>query len=95
MDHGNCPDCERLRAQLREARAERDTALLSVAVEREKANAVLLSQLAAVPAPPPQKPLRYWVIDTLSDGFKRALPWPHKGVRAAARLFHRSRKEDP
>ena len=90
-----CPQCETLRADLREARDQRDAALLAVAVEREKANAVLLSQLAAVPAPPAEKPLRYWVVDAISDGFKKALPWPHKGLRAAARLLHRSRKADP
>ena len=90
-----CPDCERLRAELRAARAERDAALLAIAVEREKANSILLGQTRAVPEPPKAKPLRYWAVDALSDGLKRALPWPHAGVRAAARLLRRSRKADP
>lgn len=91
----SCPDCEHLRAELRAARQERDAALLAIAVEREKANAVLLGQTRAVPAPPPEKPLRYWAVDALSNGLKKALPWPHAGVRAAARLLRRSRKADP
>ena len=89
-----CPQCERFRAELRAAREDRDAALLAVAVEREKANAVLLGQTQAVPAPPPEKPLRYWAVDALSDGLKKALPWPHAGVRAAARLLRRARKAD-
>ena len=92
MTQTPCLRCEQLRAELRAARKERDAALLAVAIEREKANATLLSQ--AVPEPPPPKPLRYWAIDALSDGLKKALPWPHAGVRAAARLLRRTRKAD-
>ena len=94
MTQTPCPQCEQLRAGLRAAREERDAALLAVAVEREKANAILLSQMKAVPEPPRPKPLRYWAIDALSDGLKKALPWPHAGVRAAARLLRRTRKAD-
>ena len=89
-----CPHCEQLRAELRAVLEQRDAALLAVSVEREKANAILLSQIRAVPEPPPEKPLRYWAVDAISNGLKRALPWPHAGVRAAARLLRRSRKAD-
>ena len=68
-----CSSCARMRE-------ERDAALDALAVEREKANAILLSQ--KLPESPPPKPLRYWAIDALNDGIKRALPLPHKGVRA-------------
>jgi hypothetical protein len=88
-----CPECERLRARVRELQDERDAALLSVSREREKANAILTSQVAL--APPPPKPIRYWAVDLLNDGVKRVLPWPHAGVRAAAALLRRLRKEAP
>jgi hypothetical protein len=52
----SCPECERLRARVRELQEERDAALLSVSREREKANAILTSQVAL--APPPPKPSR-------------------------------------
>ncbi len=68
-----CPDCEKMRR-------ERDEALNAVAVEREKANAILLSQ--KLPEPPPPKPIRYWAVDALNDGLKKALPLPQKALRA-------------
>jgi len=79
-----CPQCEPLVRKLRE---ERDAALLAVAVEREKANAILLSQ--KVPTPPPPKPIRYWAVDAINDGFKRALPLPHRGVRALLKALRK------
>jgi hypothetical protein len=89
----SCPECERLRARVRELEEERDAALLSISREREKANAILTSQVA--PAPPPPKPIRYWAVDLVNDGIKKALPWPHSGVRAAAAFLRRLRKEAP
>ena len=80
----DCPNCKAMRD-------ERDEALRLVAIEREKANAILLSQSAAVPAPPPPKPLRYWIVDVLNDGMKKALPWPQAGVRAAVRFLRRDK----
>jgi hypothetical protein len=61
-------------------REERDAALNALAVEREKANAILLSQ--RLPEPPPPKPIRYWAIDVINDALKRTLPLPQKGLRA-------------
>jgi hypothetical protein len=89
----SCPECERLRVRIHELQQERDAALASVSREREKANAVLASQVAA--APPPPKPIRYWAVDLLNDGIKKVLPWPHAGVRAAAGVLRRFRKEAP
>ena len=88
----SCPECERLRAQLRELRQERDAALLSVAKERERANAILVSQMSPPPQPP--KPIRYWAVDLLNSGIKKALPLPHAGVRAAAQFLRLLRKEE-
>ena len=68
-----CPNCAKMRE-------ERDAALNALAVEREKVNAILLSQ--KLPEPPPPKPIRYWAVDVINDGLKRVMPWPHKGVRA-------------
>lgn len=65
---------------MRKLREERDAALNAVAIEREKANAILISQKP--PPIPPPKPIRYWAVDTLNDAFKRLLPLPQKGVRA-------------
>src|SRR6267143_5634684 len=79
-----CAECDRLRAQLRRVLEERDSALLSLARERERANAILLSQVALgplPPGPPPPKPMRYWAVDLLNSGIKKALPLPHAGVR--------------
>ena len=91
----SCPQCERLRAQLRELRQERDAALLSLAEERARANAILISQIAfPAPAEPP-KPARYWVVDVLNSGMKRALPLPHAGARAAIEPLRRFRKDQP
>ena len=89
----SCPECEQLRAQVRELREERDAALLSVARERERANAILMSQVA--PALPEPKPIRYWAVDMLNSGIKKVLPLPHAGVRAAAQLLRRFGKEEP
>jgi len=86
----SCPECERLRAQLRMLQEERDAALTSVAKERERANAILVSQVA--PAPPAPRPIRYWAVDLLNSGIKKALPLPHAGVRAAAQYLRRLRK---
>jgi len=76
----SCPECRKLRE-------ERDAALLQVAIEREKANAILLSQ--KLPEPPPPKPIRYWAVDALNDGFKKVLPLPHKGVRALIKALRK------
>lgn len=89
----SCPECERLRVRIRELQEERDAALLSLSKEREKANVILTSQVAV--APPPPKPIRYWAVDLVNDGIKKVLPWPHSGVRAAAALLRRFRKEAP
>jgi hypothetical protein len=78
---------------LRAAQDERDTALLSLARERERANAVLLSHVAPAFPPAPPKPIRYWAVDLLNTGLKKALPLPHAGARAAFELFRRLRKE--
>ena len=67
-----CPNCAKLRE-------ERDAALDAVAVEREKANAILLSQ--KLPPPPPEKPVRYWAVDVINDGLKK-LPLPRESLRA-------------
>lgn len=91
----SCAECERLRAQLREIREERDAALLSLASERERANAILVSQIA-VPVPPPTpQPVRYWAVDLLNSGIKKALPLPHAGARAAIQFLRRFRREGP
>jgi len=93
----SCAECERLRAQLRQVREERDAVLLSLARERERANAILLSQVALAPsppAPPPPKPIRYWAVDLLNSGVKKALPLPHAGVRVAVQFLRRLRKEE-
>ena len=90
-----CAECEVLRAQVRELREQRDAALLGVARERERANAILLSQMAPLAASRQPKPIRYWAVDLLNSGIKKALPLPHAGVRAAARFLRRWRKEDP
>ena len=88
----SCSNCEQLRAEIRKAREERDAALLSVARERERANAILLSQVIAPPAP---KPMRYWAVDLINSGIKKALPLPHAGARAAVRfLRHLGKEED-
>ncbi len=79
-----------MRAQLREAREERDAALLAVAKEREVANAILASQVAPKLGP---KPIRYRAVDALSDGLKKALPLPHAGVRAAVQWLLRGGKD--
>jgi len=89
----SCPECEQLRADIRKLREERDAAFLSLARECERTNAVLMSQVA--PASPPPKPIRYWAVDLLNSGVKKALPLPHAGVRAAAQLLRRFRKEEP
>lgn len=91
----SCPDCERLRAQLQVLRDERDAALLSLAEERERSNAILVSQVAAPAPPAPQKPVRYWAVDLLNSGIKKALPLPHAGARAAVQFLRRLRKEQP
>ncbi len=88
----SCPNCEELRAQARKARKERDAALLSLARERERANAILVSQVA--PAPVGPKPMRYWAVDLLNSGIKKTLPLPHAGARAAVRFLRRLRKEE-
>jgi hypothetical protein len=89
----DCPNCELLRHQLRELREERDAALLLVAKERERVNAIMMSQVA--PVTPLPKPIRYWAVDLLNSGIKKALPLPHAGMRAAARFLQRLRKEEP
>ncbi len=97
-DTTTCPECDRLRAQLRELQEERDAVLLSLARERERANAILMSQVAPAtprPVPPPPKPIRYWAVDLLNSGVKKALPLPHAGVRVAMELLRRLRKEEP
>jgi len=90
----SCPECERLRAAIRELREARDAALLSLARERERANAILLSQVIPPPPPPPPKPIRYWAVDLLNTGIKKALPLPHAGARAAMQFLRRLRKEE-
>jgi len=87
----SCQECERLRAQVRALRDERDAALLSLAKERERVNTVLMSQIA--PASPSPKPIRYWAIDLLNTVIKRALPLPHAGIRAAAQFLRKRGKE--
>ena len=89
----DCPECELLRSQLRELREQRDAALLLVARERERSRAIVISQAAR--APPQPKPARYWAVDLINSGIKKALPLPHAGVRAAALFLRRLRKEDP
>jgi hypothetical protein len=91
----SCPECEQLRLQVRQAREERDLALLSLAKERERANAILLSQVAIPEPPPVPKPVRYWAVDLLNSGLKRALPLPHAGARAAMELVRKLRKGQP
>ncbi len=88
----SCPKCEELRAEARKARAERDAALLSLARERERANAILASQVSAAPSGP--RPMRYWAVDLLNSGIKKALPLPHAGARAAVEFLRRLRKEE-
>jgi hypothetical protein len=91
----SCPECERVRAQLRQLREERDAALLSLAEERERANAILVSQIAVPVLPAAPKPVRYWAVDLLNSGIKKALPLPHAGARAAVQFLRRLRKEQP
>ena len=83
MADAKCSECEA-------ARRERDEALLALAREREKLNALLLAQ-----PQPRAKPMRYWAVDVLNDGVKKALPLPHAGVRAVARLLRGLRKDQP
>ena len=89
----SCPECERLRAQLRELREERDRALLWLARERERANAILTAHVAPASAPSPPKPMRYRAADLLNTGFKKALPLPHAGLRAAVEFLQKLRRE--
>src|SRR5262249_19670777 len=87
-DSAECAHCEHFRAAL----AERDAALLALARERERANVIVLGQIAPARGP---KPIRYWAVDAINDGLKKALPLPHAGVRAAARWLRKWRKEEP
>jgi hypothetical protein len=89
----SCADCERLRAQVRRLREERDAALLSVARERERANAAIVSQSVPVLAGSGARPIRYWAVDALNNGLKRALPLPHAGAKAALEFLRRFRKD--
>ena len=74
-----CASCEQLRAQLSTVESERDIALLSLAQERERLNALRLALPAAAHGFPPEypsagpgpAPFRYVVADRLNDGLKR------------------------
>jgi hypothetical protein len=90
-----CPDCEALRAQLAAARAGRDEALLAVAREREKVNALrqALPHVIEAPAPnypgsvaPGEPPLRYVMADAANTAIKRYLGPLQEGGRQAAKL---------
>jgi len=99
-----CERCQRLEKDLRALQAERDELWLSLAKERQRANAILLSfphaeksePIVAPPiiiyADPGPQPLRYKVADMVNNGMKRLLPFGHGGARQTVqRLLSRNR----
>ena len=90
-----CPDCAALRAQLLRARQSCDDALLQLAREREKVNALRLAmpQVAAsappaypVSAEPGAPPLRYVLVDSANSALKRYLGPVQSGVKKVAKI---------
>ena len=89
-----CVGCARLQAALTLALQQRDEALLALAKERERGQAIYAQwaepQVAAGPArtaagaPPAPTQLRYRVVDRLNEEAKRRLGPLHRRARAVA-----------
>jgi hypothetical protein len=86
-----CPGCERLEERVQELLVEHESLVKALARERERANALFLAyppQVATpshVPMSAPQNdvPMRYRVVDSLNENFKRRLPGIHRFARRA------------
>jgi hypothetical protein len=86
-----CPGCEQLEERVQDLLVEHESLLKALAREKERANALFLAYppQVATPSPtplsPPQNdvPMRYRVIDSLNENFKRRLPSVHQFARRA------------
>jgi hypothetical protein len=90
-----CADCAALRAQLLKARAACDDALLQLAREREKVNALRLAMPRVAESAPPAypvstgpgaPPLRYVLVDSANTALKRYFGPVQDGVKKVAKL---------
>ena len=85
VSEGRCAKCDHLRWQAQELRIERDTLLVALAREKERANAFYLSYPAqSLPPPAPsESPLRHRVVDAINFAVKGKLPFLHRAARKA------------
>lgn len=87
-----CSSCTQLQGRVRELLFEREALVKALAREKERANALFLSyppqvapQSSQPPMAPPrgEVPMRYRVVDSFNENFKRRLPALHQFARRA------------
>jgi hypothetical protein len=87
-----CSSCAQMQGRVRELLSEREALVKALAREKERANALFLAyppQVAPQSSQPPMAPprgeipMRYRVVDSLNENFKRRLPALHQFTRRA------------
>lgn len=89
-----CAECETLKAQVLELRRNRDQALLELAQERERSEALRLnfptdSHYLGTHQAAIDLPLRYLVVDRVNEVLKSRFRFLHSGAKSSTALLTR------